>query len=351
MPIPKQSLKTVLLFSIQRHLFSLSLIPLIFSGVIFLCIPSSSLPSFHGLELEPSLSDNLSLYMVVLLQNPRNLTRISVARTAWHNDFKLLFPSSFLLVGTERLPDGTEIPDAPLISPERPYIARDQKLLFVFHDHLHEFLSQTKLRWILRTTEDVFVHLQRLSLLIRELEDRFDPLKDIVIQGQAVDVDPGLTFIHGGAGWIMSRACAEFYAAHIAEINRTFFDRFSADDMMPGFFKTMINFTTVQMTNDRFVGSPADLQTQERFHNNNYTDLSVCPSLALQIRSARMTMYLNRTTIWHAGTKDLVVVTDGYRLLSEAPLWAGLGHIDEGVTLCRADVPLVPETDAPPFLN
>jgi hypothetical protein len=274
--------------------------------------------------------------MLVLLINRDNLTRISLARTAWHHDFKSLFPNSIFRVGTENL-TSSSIPDTPLISPTRPFIP-EHKLLFIFHDHLQAFLSETKFRWFIRTTEDVLVHLKRLPLFIRDLESKYNPLRDNVLLGQAVDISPEVTFIHGGSGWIMSRACAEFYVERLAEINRTFISQQHGDDLMPNFFKHMVNLTTEQMTSMAFVGSPMDGKARKRLEIGDYTNLKVCPSLEFQKRALRMTMYLNQTVFWHSGTNDMMTVTDGYRLLTTVPEWLGLGHVYGGVTLCRGDI-------------
>jgi hypothetical protein len=219
----------------------------------------------------------------------------------------------------------------------------------VFHDHLQAFLKETNLRWFIRTTEDVLVHLKRFPLFIRDLERQFDPLKDYVIQGQAVDINPGTTFIHGGAGWIMSRACAEFYVARLAAVNSTFLSQPFGDDLMPNFFKDWINRTTEEMTTMAFVGSPMDDTARKRLKKGDYDKLPICPSLPYQKHALRMTMYLNETVVWHSGRNDLLPVTDGYRILSQVPPWLGFGHINGGVTLCRADVPLTSATDGPPF--
>jgi hypothetical protein len=169
------------------------------------------------------------------------------------------------------------------------------------------------------------------------------------MQGQAVDIAPGTTFIHGGSGWIMSRACAQYYISRLAELNETFISQPHGDDLMPNFFKHWINRTTEEMTSMAFVGSPMDVSARKRLKERDYNNLPICPSLIHQVRSLRMSMYLNETVIWHSGANDLLTVTDGYRILSEAPSWVGLGHIHGAVTLCRADVPLTPETDGAPF--
>jgi hypothetical protein len=332
--------------------YSFAYLPLVLVACLF-CItlfpdtPSAFTPA-DPVELEPDLYRNLSLYMLVLLINPGNVSRMAVARAAWHNDFKALAPRSVFRVGMEALPSETPLPDAALVSPTRPYIP-GHKLLFIFNDHLQEFLRSTNLPWFVRTTEDVLVHLKRLPLLIRELEKRFNPRTDYVMQGQAVDIAAGTTFIHGGSGWIMSRACAEFYVARLAEINKTFIEKPFGDDMMPDFFKHMINLSTEQMTHGGFVGSPLEDKARNRLKVGDYQGLPICPSLALQKQRLRMTMYLNETVFWHAGSNDLAVITDGYRMMAEAPPWIGFGHIFGGVTLCRADVPLTAETDGPPW--
>jgi hypothetical protein len=334
--------------------YSFTYLPLVLAAAftcltLFVSIPgfgTSTLPC--PLELEPDLYRNMSIYMLVLLINPNNPSRMAVARAAWHRDFKALSPKSIFRVGMESLPSSSTFPDAPLVSPKRPYIP-EHKLLFIFHDHLQEFLHSTNMSWFVRTTEDVLVHLKRLPLMIRDLEKRFNPRTDYVMQGQAVDISPGVTFIHGGSGWIMSRACAEFYVARLAEINKTFIVQPHGDDMMPNFFKEMINLSTEQMFHGGFVGSPLEEKARVRLKKGDYNGLPICPSLEFQKERLRMSMYLNETVFWHAGSGDLAVVSNGYRMMAEAPPWLGFGHIFGGITLCRADVPLSSATDGPPW--
>jgi hypothetical protein len=197
---------------------------------------------------------------------------------------------------------------------------------------------------MIRTTEDVFVHLKRLPVAIREAERKYDPLTQKVMLGQSIDLG-GSMFIHGGSGWLMSRACAEFYVSRISEITDLFLNTRHGDDTMPDIFKQMLNQTTEQMDHPGFLGSPLDVIGQERLRAWNFSDLPICPSLELQLEKKRRTAPLKDLVIWHAGTKDLIVIEQGYRVLDATPPWVRLGHVPFGVTLCRADVQAIPGRD------
>jgi hypothetical protein len=141
----------------QFPCYAYTFLPPVVSGLLFLIFPRAPLitrpPPYCepnsttalALELEPALLRNLSLYMLVLLQNGENLARIGVARSAWHNDFKLLFPSSQFAVGASYLPDGKVIPDISFMSPGRWEVPGHHRLLLVFHDHLEHFVRNTSL--------------------------------------------------------------------------------------------------------------------------------------------------------------------------------------------------------------
>jgi hypothetical protein len=85
--------------------------------------------------------------------------------------------------------------------------------------------------WLFRALDDTFVHIDNLYLYVRRLTQVFDPFGDLVVRAHA-NFERGIrAYVHGGAGWLVSRA----YIAHhtstdrrLVELSRT--SRYRQDD-------------------------------------------------------------------------------------------------------------------------
>lgn len=282
-------------------------------------------------EYEPELYRNFTpVYITALLINTGNISRISDLLKYWGNDFKMLSPKSVFTIGSsESFPI---FPDITIVTENRQ-VSTPMQYHYAFEDHLKHFLKKTKYRWFIRTTEDSFTHLKRLPGFIAELEAKYNPLTDIVFEGQAVDLAVGM-FIHGGAGWIMSRAAASYYWKNRETIHNLWLEKGHGDDVMPWFFRDTIQWDTEKMRNEAFVGSPVTPRGVKKLMTRNYDDISDCPSVEWQTLQKRPIMRLNKTVFWHSSAQMLWTLTDGYRILEEASDLA-LGHITGSVELCR----------------
>jgi hypothetical protein len=285
------------------------------------------------LSPEPALYPNLSLYVAVLVINDSNESRIEAHFRSWGRDFHFLSPSSIYRVASfHRL---RSVPVRMLSSPRKRH-RRIQSYLDLFEDHLHYFLRRTTLRWFLRTTEDAFIDLIRLPGLVRDLERAHDPTRDIVMMGQACAIGPSVTFLHGGSGWIMSRAAAALYEAHERQIHAEFFGpTVVGDDMVGNIFRVIANLSDERIDHPAFLGSPVVDESISRLERMEISNLTVCPSIERQRREQRLARPVKDIVVWHSGRSDLLPLRMGYRILRECPDGIQLAHVRGGVKLCR----------------
>lgn len=307
------------------------LVVILFVGLnYFISIPENS-QLRQIIQYEPDLYGNFTpVYITGLLINIGNLSRISDMIKYWGNDFKMLSPNSKFTIGTtghvQNLPDAT-------IATQPRQVGGVQQYHYVFEDHLQYFLNHTNLRWFIRTTEDSFTHLKRLPQFIADLEAKYNPLKDVVMEGQSVELSATM-FIHGGAGWVMSRAAAKYYFDNRDAIHDGWLGCGHGDDVMPFYFMSKLGWDVERMRNDAFIGSPVIPYAREWMIRNDYSKIIECPSVAHQKAMKRPIMPLNKTVFWHSSAQVLWTLTDGYRILEEAGNLA-MGHVDGGVIPCR----------------
>jgi hypothetical protein len=270
--------------------------------------------------------------MLVLIINMQNLTRIHNLEAAWGRDFRRLSPSSVYTIGTPEPVDNLPV---HIISNRHETRGAIQDLLFTFEDHLENFLANTTLPWFIRTTEDAFVHLKRLPQMLIDLNSNFNPLSDFVFKGQSIFLHPNVIFVHGGSGWIMSRAACQFYRERMAEINAAFFAEAWGDDLMPSTLLQMRNGTWEDFEHAGWVGSPLSDESSKRITRGNYDGLPICADRDWQMRKKRLGRFLRDVVVWHSGRNDIVTVVHGYKAAAEAGANVFLGHIRSGVMFCE----------------
>jgi hypothetical protein len=279
------------------------------------------------LELEPDLYHNVSLYLLNIIQNRGNLTRIYTSDQVWGSDFAQLSPLSVYTVGSDQ-----SFPNLTMT-----IISDAFDMLSLFADHLEYFLANTTMRWFIRTTEDAFVHLKRLPVMLRDLESRFDPLTDFVFKGQSIGLNPEILYVHGGSGWIMSRFACEFYRDHRTYIHSTLPTLQSGDDVMPSILCSLRHINWTAMEDIRWAGSPLDDEAHQRLVDRNYSNLPICPTAKFQESQGRPGRALKDLVVWHSGRKEMMTVLAGYRVTAEVPRDVMLVHVDLATTLCRSD--------------
>jgi hypothetical protein len=94
----------------------------------------------------------------------------------------------------------------------------------------HYFLENTSLVWYIRTTYDVYIRLPHYVKALNYLNHKYDPLKAIVFKGEMMGRGGDPNFIHGGPGWIMSRAAVERYISMEGSLSGRYANFIGGDD-------------------------------------------------------------------------------------------------------------------------
>jgi hypothetical protein len=279
------------------------------------------------LEFEPDLYHNFSIYLVNLVVNPSNLTRVYTSHQVWGSDFARLSPLSVYAIGTH----------TTLLNISTTVISPSPDLLVLFSDHLDYFVANTTLRWFIRTTEDAFVHLKRLPQMIRELETLFDPLTDFVFKGQPIPLSEQMLYVQGGSGWIMSRFACEFYRDHRKSIDETYVAMGIGDDVMPTILCGLRHIKWTEMESDKWSGITLSDEANQRLVDSDYSNLPICPTTKFQQNDGRPGRALKDLVVWHSGRPEMMTVVAGYRVTAEAPSDVMLIHAHAAMTMCRSD--------------
>ena len=176
------------------------------------------------------------------------------------------------------------------------------------------FLEQGHAMWLLRTTYDVYISWKNLWPLFSELDSKYNPREDKVFVGQVIR---DMRYIHGGPGWIMSRAAVEEYVRDEARLTRIYNKRRVGDDVNIVQFVKHLNLTPVKVHTSRFVGPPLqDLAWEQLIGTNfNFSTLGKCPASAGQRQLSRV----NQIALLHNGHKANLVAAYGKQLIETAP--------------------------------
>lgn len=241
-------------------------------------------------------------YITIVPTSFWNLSRANLCYRVWGRYIEELFPhSKFNFAFCRRINISGTI---TIMS----HICQDA-FLFPFKSAMLDFMNNTDLHWFIRTTDDVYVGLSQIAKLIGDLEKQYNPLQDIVVKGNAL-VTGDWFFLHGGSGWIMSRAAVEKLLS--LEKIKPFNDRETDDTQIVYYFKLM----GIDATNSdslSIIGTPINKsQKFEVLHKENYNELHCCPK-DKPLTNAR------EISIWHCGDLELSALLYGDRFQKRAP--------------------------------
>ena len=169
---------------------------------------------------------------------------------------------------------------------------------------MKDFIRNTDLEWYVRTTDDVYIDMQNFAKMMRDLTAQYNPLEDSVVKGHRC-----VFYLHGGSGWIMSRKAVEnaLKSLKIIALNSE-----SGDDVIAGELFNKMKQTHTHST--AFLGSPIHPDFDEFVYNKNWDDLKVDCS-----KQENMLSRIQDVAVWHAGTKSMHIVTNGYQVLRSVP--------------------------------
>ena len=309
-------------FRIETYSFYSSILSLIiFSLVLF--VMARFIPSFSiGINSSNFLNgaNETRLYMQMITINPQNLSRITLGYKSWSRDFAKLFPKSILRVCSP-IPIPFER-DYQFLTRWNTSIPPIQNFLFTFIDCLHDFYYSTDYDWFIRTTEDCLVDIRKLPKYIQELEKYRDPKKDYVLKGHLIRSNvivkgTNYGYIHGGSGWIMSRASAKQFIDNENEYIKSFFSEYvKGDDVITFDMMNMMRLSPHEVNSKYFMGYPLDDASNEMIKTNNYDRAETCSNTENKLVPD---LSLKDIVFWHSGRADMLALTDGYRILSEVP--------------------------------
>lgn len=176
----------------------------------------------------------------------------------------------------------------------------NRDLLYGSYVSVKDFLENTNYSWFFRTTDDVLVHIPNFKWLISDLEKKYNPLKDFVFKGQLCG-----SYLHGGPGWIVSRALAE-------KIVQKLNDKYdSPDDIVFSQIVSEFMKNPREWNSDKFVATPLHKFSLNTIEKNNFAEISPCKT--------QLFARVNDIAVWHAGDQDMKVVTHGIDLIENLP--------------------------------
>jgi hypothetical protein len=146
-------------------------------------------------------------------------------------------------------------------------------------------LGNTNARWIFRSFDDIVINWPLVESFIRVLEEKYDPLTDVVLRGDCVVNGP--TYFQGGSGVLLSRAAVEKVASmgSLAIWNVT---KWHEDDYRFGVVLAALRIDIGRAATPEFVGYPWSDTERELVLGRNFSQLPACPDVAeLQIAGCK----------------------------------------------------------------
>ena len=252
-------------------------------------------------ELYPNFSPT---YFCVIQVSRYNITRLDTEYSSWLRYIKYTNKNSVLKIYTT-IKNKKYKP--LLFSYGDSGYSQIFSLVFAFIDALRDFLHKTNLPWFLRTTDDVFIYFPNFAKLINLLEKKYDPYKDKVIKGHLCSNH----YLHGGPGWLLSRAAAEKLYDKFTKFPITKVEGVIGDDVfLPGYFKTL-NISLEQWNSRAFLASPFSNETRDRFINHNFDNLPEC--------KANLMVRMKDVAVWHSGAQTLYQLLYGNEYMKIMP--------------------------------
>jgi hypothetical protein len=220
---------------------------------------------------------------------------------------------------------------------------RDSDLAAKFIFALRFFLQNSKADWCWRALEDTILNFGNLPRFVAYLDERYDPLKDVVVLGNCIDRDqvhdgrlyPG--FLQGGAGWVVSRRAAEL----IEPMAWTWVPNINwADDVAFTEVLQRLNLSVFDATSEFFLGH--DIKDGDRNWIRNPDGLKVCPGAdgRKAIRCRRFTAPLKDLVVWHRQWQRSEALADDAQITFDAHPDVHFWMDASDTALCRVKSPL-----------
>jgi hypothetical protein len=157
---------------------------------------------------------------------------------------------------------------------EHKWVIRETaKYYFIFN----YVLGHTNARWIFRSADDIVINWQLVEGFIRVLDEKYDPLRDVVLRGDCVVNEE--VYFQGGAGVLLSRAAVKKVASmgSLAIWNVT---EGHGDDYRFGVVLAELRIDIERAAMPEFVGYPWSDTEREMILARNWEKLPACPDVA-----------------------------------------------------------------------
>lgn len=271
--------------------------------VIYFAIPASLFFFIDINKEQPIEAQRFTLYILDVLISEHNISRFYEQYNCWIKN--LVKNSKHIIVKAGSTYKNSVLDTVLYNHSTTPHIfwarQRTYDFIYPFINGLIDFVNNTNFRWFIRTTDDVYVNIPKLSTFLDNLEEIHDPLSDYVVKG-SIAGDPASPFLHGGSGWLMSRFAAqkylEDYFSNVPNVEKT------GDDVVASkyFRGSVFDFECPE-----FHGYP--LTKESLFYiTHRTTNYTRCKSKSCKYPA-------NKIAVWHSGEPLMTVITHSNNLI------------------------------------
>jgi hypothetical protein len=181
-------------------------------------------------------------------------------------------------------------------------------------------LVATDARWIYRGYDDILINFGLLVRLMRELDERYDPLTEVVIRGDCIVTSQ--VYLQGGAGWVFSRRALEMIVPKANYSVWGFWEEF--DDVRMGHLFQDLGIEVGLCASSAFLGTRLEDVDVLAAQTGNWTGLPACPdpNVLEQFQCAKFVAPTSQLVFYHVG-KGGDGITEAFELrrLSAEHLW------------------------------
>ena len=177
------------------------------------------------------------------------------------------------------------------------------------------FLRNTNKKWMLRTTEDVFIHAQNFMKLLKNLTIERNETQPVLV-GEVINPP---FFVHGGPGWLMNRRGVLGWMNNQNYFRSYYeFHKDAGDDHLTPAYQKFEILSNEEMHTNLFYGFPIPKSTEQLLRNKDWENFRKCPPRRKIVNIVEKCRFKD-VAIWHSGTPNNFAVEHAKELLSSAP--------------------------------
>jgi hypothetical protein len=256
-----------------------------------------------------------SVYVAIISYHLSGV-RIRLCLETWVSAFLRRFPHSnvyFLL--DEPIPSLSSIPFRIVTWPPSIGHLPAQLLFRFFADMAHFYANETH-RWYWRTTDDTFVCPTNFAAFIDGLDAAHDPVTDRVFKGQVVALPGNGAYVHGGAGWVMSRAAV----GRLLQVRALFFGagwEWSSDDVVIAKAAEALGIGIDDIHTERIMSTDLAKESVAALVEEDFAQLRSC--CVVRPREWGAPRPLAKVFAWHGSGHHSFPIVTGSRLFARIP--------------------------------